>query len=319
MRTVNVGVIGVGAMGENHVRVYHKMEEANLIAVSDVSERALKKIEKKYGAKGYTDYCELLENPDIEVVSVCVPTTFHHAVVMEAIRHKKHILVEKPMAFTLTEAEEMIAAAKEAGIILATGHVERFNPAVQKAKELIDDGVIGDIVSAFAKRVGPLPPRIKDVGVSIDLAIHDLDIMNYLFEEEITQVYGTMNSSFDDSEFEDHAEIMVSFDNESTGIIEVNWLTPYKRRELELTGTAGIISVDYIQQSIEVYGKFAQDIEIKHEEPLKGELNSFLHSVVEGEEPVITGEDGLKALKMVIAANKSSKEHRPISLNELER
>ena len=318
MRTVNVGVIGVGAMGENHVRVYHKMEEANLMGVSDVSERALKKIEKKYGAKGYTDYCELLANPEIEVVSVCVPTTFHHAVVMEAIKHKKHVLVEKPIAFTLTEAEEMIAAAKEAGVILATGHVERFNPAVQKAKELIDDGVIGDIVSAFAKRVGPLPPRIKDVGVSIDLAIHDLDIMNYLFEEEITQVYGTMNSSFDDSEFEDHAEIMVSFDNESTGIIEVNWLTPYKRRELELTGTAGIISVDYIQQSIEVFGKFAQDIEIVHEEPLKGELKSFLNSVVEEKEPVITGEDGLKALKMVIAANKSSKEHRPISLDELE-
>ena len=317
MRTVNVGVIGVGAMGENHVRVYHKMEEANLMGVSDVSERALKKIEKKYGAKGYTDYCELLANPEIEVVSVCVPTTFHHAVVMEAIRHKKHVLVEKPIAFTLTEAEEMIAAAKEAGVILATGHVERFNPAVQKAKELIDDGVIGDIVSAFAKRVGPLPPRIKDVGVSIDLAIHDLDIMNYLFEEEITQVYGTMNSSFDDSEFEDHAEIMVSFDNESTGIIEVNWLTPYKRRELELTGTAGIISVDYIQQSIEVFGKFAQDIEIVHEEPLKGELKSFLKSVVEEKEPVITGEDGLKALKMVIAANKSSKEHRPVSLDEL--
>ncbi|MBQ6511098.1 Gfo/Idh/MocA family protein [Methanobrevibacter sp.] len=318
MRTVNVGVIGVGAMGENHVRVYHKMEEANLIAVSDVSERALKKIEKKYGAKGFTEYDDLLNDPDIEAVSVCVPTTFHHDVVMEAIKHKKHVLVEKPIAFTLNEAEEMIAAAKEAGVILATGHVERFNPAVQKAKELIDDGVIGDIVSAFAKRVGPLPPRIKDVGVSIDLAIHDLDIMNYLFEEDITQVYGTMNSSFDDSEFEDHAEIMVSFDNESTGIIEVNWLTPYKRRELELTGTAGIISVDYIQQSIEVYGKFAQDIQIKHDEPLKGELKSFLTSVVEEKEPEITGEDGLKALKMVIAANKSSKEHRPISLNELE-
>ena len=318
MRTVNVGVIGVGAMGENHVRVYHKMEEANLIAVSDVSERALKKIEKKYGAKGYTEYVDLLQNPDIEVVSVCVPTTFHHAVVMEAIKHKKHILVEKPIAFTLNEAEEMISAAKEAGVILSTGHVERFNPAVQKAKELIDDGVIGDIVSAFAKRVGPLPPRIKDVGVSIDLAIHDLDIMNYLFEENVTQVYGTMNSSFDDSEFEDHAEIMVSFENESTGIIEVNWLTPYKRRELELTGTAGIISVDYIKQSIEVYGKFAQDIQIKHEEPLKCELKSFLNTVVEEKEPIITGEDGLKALKMVIAANKSSKDHRPISLNELE-
>ena len=317
MKTVNVGVIGVGAMGENHVRVYHKMEEANLLSVSDVSERALKKIEKKYGAKGYTDYNELLKNPDIEVVSVCVPTTYHHSVVMEAIKNKKHVLVEKPIAFTLKEAKEMIEAAKEAGVILATGHVERFNPAVQKAKELIDDGVIGDIVSAFAKRVGPLPPRIKDVGVAIDLAIHDLDIMNYLFEEEITQVYGTMNSILDDCEFEDHAEIMVSFNNESTGIIEVNWLTPYKRRELELTGTDGIISVDYIKQSIDVYGKFAQDIEIKHEEPLKSELNSFLNAVVNNEDPEITGEDGLKALEMVIAANKSSKEHRPISLDEL--
>ncbi|MBQ2637132.1 MAG: Gfo/Idh/MocA family oxidoreductase [Methanobrevibacter sp.] len=317
MKTVNVGVIGVGAMGENHVRVYHKMEEANLLAVSDVSERALKKIEKKYGAKGYTDYNALLENPEIEAVSVCVPTTFHYSVVMEAIKHKKHVLVEKPIAFTLEEAEEMIAAAKEAGVMLATGHVERFNPAVQKAKELIEDGVIGDVVSAFAKRVGPLPPRIKDVGVSIDLAIHDLDIMNYLFDEDVTQVYGSMNSSFDDSEFEDHAEIMVNFDNEATGIIEVNWLTPYKRRELELTGTAGIISVDYIKQSIEVYGKFAQDIQIKHEEPLKGELKSFLNAVVNDIEPEITGEDGLKALKMVIAANRSSKEHKPISFEEL--
>ena len=316
MRTINVGVVGVGAMGENHVRVYHKMEEANLVAVSDVSERALKKIEKKYGAKGFTEYSELLEDPEIEAVSVCVPTTFHHAVVMEAIKHGKHVLVEKPIAFTVSEAEEMIA--KEAGVLLATGHVERFNPAVQKAKELVDDGVIGDIVSAFAKRVGPLPPRIKDVGVSIDLAIHDLDIMNYLFEEEVTQVYGSMNCSFDDSEFEDHAEIMVNFNNESTGIVEVNWLTPYKRRELELTGTAGIISVDYIKQSIEVYGKFAQDIQIKHEEPLKGELKSFLNAVMKGEEPEITGEDGLKALKMVIAANKSSQEHKPISFEELE-
>jgi UDP-N-acetylglucosamine 3-dehydrogenase len=127
-----------------------------------------------------------------------------------------------------------------------------------------------------------------------------------------------MNSVLEDCQFEDHAEIMVSFDNESTGIIEVNWLTPYKRRELELTGTDGIISVDYIKQSIEVFGKFGQDVEIIHEEPLKGELKSFLNAVVNEEEPEITGEDGLKALKMVIAANKSSKEHRPISLDELE-
>ena len=318
MRTVNVGVIGVGAMGYNHARVYYKLEEANLVAVSDVSERTLNKVAKKYDAKGFTDYEDLLKDPEIEVVSVCVPTIFHHDVVMEAIKHGKHVLVEKPIAFTLKEAEDMIAAAKEAGVILATGHVERFNPAVQKAKELIDNDVIGDIVSASAKRVGPFPPRIKDVGVTIDLAIHDLDVMNYLFDEDVIQVYGTMNSILEKCEFEDHAEIMINFKNESTGILEVNWLTPYKRRQIEITGTDGIISVDYIEQSIDVYGKFAQDIDIKHEEPLKEELRSFLNAVVNGTEPEITGEDGLKALKMVIAATKSSREHKPISFDEIE-
>ena len=131
-------------------------------------------------------------------------------------------------------------------------------------------------------------------------------------------LYEYLNNSKEKCEFEDHAEIMINFKNESTGILEVNWLTPYKRRQIEITGTDGIISVDYIEQSIDVYGKFAQDIDIKHEEPLKEELRSFLTSVVNETEPEITGEDGLKALKMVIAATKSSKEHRPISFNELE-
>ena len=317
MRKVNVGVIGVGAMGMNHARVYHNLEEANLIAVSDVSERTLKKVCRKYNTEGYTDIEELLKNPEIEVVSVCVPTTLHHNIVMKAIEYGKHVLVEKPIAFTLKEAEEMIAAAKEKGVLLGTGHVERFNPALQKAKELIDNDVIGDIVSISAKRVGPYPPRIQDVGVTIDLAIHDLDVMYYLFDEEVLQVFGTMSSILDQCDHEDHAEIMVCFENEGTGILEVNWLTPYKKREIEITGTDGIISVDYIEQSIDVFGKFAQDIEIIHEEPLKEELSSFLNCVVNNKRPVISGEDGLNALKMVIAAKKSSEEHKPISFDEL--
>jgi UDP-N-acetylglucosamine 3-dehydrogenase len=271
---------------------------------------------KKYDTKGYNDIEDLLNDPEIEVVSVCVPTTHHYNVVMKAIEHGKHVLVEKPIAFTEEEAEGMIKAAKEKGVILSTGHVERFNPAVQKAKELIENDVIGDVVSASAKRVGPFPPRIKDVGVAIDLAIHDLDVMYYLFDEEVSQVYATMGSILDKCEYEDHAEIMVNFED-VTGILEVNWLTPYKRRQIEITGTDGIISVDYIDQSIDVHGKFAQDIQIKHEEPLKEELSSFLECVVNNEKPVITGEDGLNALRMVLAANKSSKEHIPIPLDKI--
>ena len=314
METVNVGVIGVGAMGYNHARVYSKLENANLVAVADVVEKTVKKVAKKYKTKAYCEIEELLKDPEIEVVSVCVPTTFHHEVVMQAIEYGKHVLVEKPIAFTAEEAEEMIAAAKEKGVKLATGHVERFNPAVQKAKDLIDNDVIGDLVAVSAKRVGPFPPRIKDVGVAIDLAIHDLDVMNFLIDEEVEQVYASMSSILDKCEFEDHAEIMVNFEEDITGLLEVNWLTPYKRRQIEITGTAGIITVDYITQSIDVYGKFAQDVTIKHEEPLIKELSSFLNCVINDTEPEITGEDGLKALKMVLAANKSSKEHIPINL-----
>jgi len=317
VNSVNVGVIGVGAMGYNHARVYYRLDNANLIGVSDVSESTLSKVSKKYDTKGYNDYMDLLKNPEIEAVSVCVPTTHHYNVVMAAIEHGKHVLVEKPIAFTLNEAEGMIEAAKEKGVKLSTGHVERFNPAVQKAKELIEMDIIGDVVSASAKRVGPFPPRIKDVGVAIDLAIHDLDVMYYLFDDDVTQVYATMGSILEKCEYEDHAEIMTKFANGITGILEVNWLTPYKRRALEITGTDGIISIDYMDQSVDVAGKFAQKVDIQREEPLKYEITSFLNSIMDNKDMEITGEDGLNALKMVLAANMSSKEQLPVKLDEL--
>jgi len=317
VKSVNVGVIGVGAMGYNHARVYYRLDNANLIGISDVSESTLSKVSKKYDTKGYNEYMDLLKNPEIEAVSVCVPTTHHYNVVMDAIEHGKHVLVEKPIAFTLNEAEGMIKAAKEKGVKLSTGHVERFNPAVQKAKELIEMDIIGDVVSASAKRVGPFPPRIKDVGVAIDLAIHDLDVMYYLFDNDVTQVYATMGSILEKCEYEDHAEIMTKFANGITGILEVNWLTPYKRRALEITGTDGIISIDYMDQSVDVAGKFAQKVDIQREEPLKYEITSFLNSIVNNEDMEISGEDGLNALKMVLAANISSKEQLPIKLDEI--
>ena len=127
-----------------------------------------------------------------------------------------------------------------------------------------------------------------------------------------------MGSILNNCEYEDHAEIMVNFAGGMTGMLEVNWLTPYKRREISITGTDGIINVDYIDQSIDVRGKFAQDIQIEHKEPLMEELRSFLNAVTENKKPVITGEDGLNALKMVIAANRSSKTKKPITLEELE-
>ncbi|MEN4006148.1 MAG: Gfo/Idh/MocA family oxidoreductase [Methanobacteriaceae archaeon] len=315
MNKINVGVIGVGAMGYNHARVYSELENADLMAVSDLLRTKSKEVSKKYNTEGYVDYNDVLKMPEIEAVSVCVPTTRHFNVVMDAIEHGKHVLVEKPIAFTLKEARAMVKAAKDEGVKLAIGHVERFNPAVEKSKELIKNGVIGEVVSASAKRVGPFPPRIKDVGVIIDLAIHEVDVMFYLFESPVSRIYANMGSRLEKCEYEDHAEIMSKFKNGIIGMLEVNWLTPYKKRKLEITGVDGIISIDYIDQTVDVYSKSTQKIDIPYKEPLKEELSSFLYAVENGEDPKITGEDGIYALEIVTAAIKSAKNNFPVDIN----
>ncbi|AXV39718.1 Gfo/Idh/MocA family protein [Methanobacterium sp. BAmetb5] len=315
MNKVNVGVVGVGAMGHNHVRVYTRLKNANLLAVSDLMKGTLAEVSKKYNTVGFVDYDNVLKMPEIDAVSVCVPTTYHYEVVMSAIEQGKHVLVEKPIAFTLKEAKDMVKAARKQGVKLATGHVERFNPAVLEAKKLLRDKLIGEVVSVSAKRVGPFPPRIKDVGVTIDLAIHEVDVMAYLMDSPVSKVYAHVGSRLEKCEYEDHAEIMMEFYNNAIGMLEVNWLTPYKKRQLEVTGTDGIISLDYIDQTVEIFGKNARNVRVPHHEPLMEELDSFLNAIMLDEKPKITGEDGIHALKTVLASMKSAKEKTPIKID----
>ena len=316
MKQTNVGVIGVGSMGYNHVRIYSELENANLIAISDMVRGTLDKVSKEFDTVGYVDYDNILQIDDIEVVNICVPTVFHYNVVMDAIEAGKNVLVEKPIALKLPEAQKMIEAAEDAGVTLATGHVERFNPAVRVTKKLIDDGEIGEVVTASSKRLGPFPPRIRDVGVAIDLAIHDVDIFNYLFESQAETVYANMSSKLENCEFEDHAEIMTKYENGALSILETNWLTPYKKRQLNITGVDGIISVDYWNQTVKLFKENNQveDIKVNNKEPLKEELRSFINSVQNKTEPEVSGKDGFKALKIVNAAMQSSKEQRLVYL-----
>jgi UDP-N-acetylglucosamine 3-dehydrogenase len=315
VKKLNVGVVGVGAMGHNHVRVYTRLKNANLMAVSDLMKGTLAEVSKKYNTVGFVDYDNVLKMPEIDAVSICVPTTYHYEVVMSAIEQGKHVLVEKPIAFTLKEAKDMVRAARKEGVKLATGHVERFNPAVLEAKKLLREKLIGEVVSVSAKRVGPFPPRIKDVGVTIDLAIHEVDVMAYLMDSPVSKVYAHVGSRLEKCEYEDHAEIMMEFYNNAIGMLEVNWLTPYKKRQLEVTGTDGIISLDYIDQTVEIFGKNARNVRVPHHEPLMVELESFLNAIMLDEKPKITGEDGIHALKTVLAAMKSAKEKVPVKID----
>lgn len=317
MKETNVGVIGVGAMGYNHVRIYSELENANLLAISDMVRGTLDNVSKEFNTVGYVDYDNILQLDDLEAVNICVPTVFHHDVVMNAIEAGKNVLVEKPVASELGQAREMINAAKDAGVKLATGHVERFNPAVRVAKQLLDDGEIGEIVTANAKRLGPYPPRIRDVGVAIDLAIHDIDIFNYLFESKAEMVFANMSSNLKNCEFEDHAEIMTKYDNGALSILETNWLTPYKKRQLNITGVDGIISVDYGSQEVTLYkeNNHKEEVKVDNKEPLKEELRSFINAVQTDSNPEVTGQDGYEALRIVEAAMKSSKNKNLVYLD----
>ena len=317
MKQTNVGVIGVGSMGYNHVRIYSELENANLVAISDMVRGTLDKVSKEFNTVGYVDYDNILQIDDIEVVNICVPTVFHHDVVMRAIEAGKNVLVEKPIASKLNEAEEMIKAAEDAGVTLATGHVERFNPAVRVAKKLIDEGAIGEVVTANSKRLGPFPPRIRDVGVAIDLAIHDIDIFNYLFNSRANTVFANMSSKLKNCEFEDHAEIMTKYDSGVLSILETNWLTPYKKRQLTITGIDGIISVDYGNQTVTLFKENNQveDIKVENKEPLKEELRSFVDCVQNNIPPEVSGKDGCEALRIVDAAMTSSKDKRLVYLD----
>lgn len=317
MKQTNVGVIGVGSMGYNHVRIYSELENANLVAISDMVRGTLDKVSKEFNIVGYVDYDNILQIDDIEVVNICVPTVFHHDVVMRAIEAGKNVLVEKPIASKLNEAEEMIKAAEDAGVTLATGHVERFNPAVRVAKKLIDEGAIGEVVTANSKRLGPFPPRIRDVGVAIDLAIHDIDIFNYLFNSRANTVFANMSSKLKNCEFEDHAEIMTKYDSGVLSILETNWLTPYKKRQLNITGIDGIISVDYGNQTVTLFKENNQveDIKVENKEPLKEELRSFVDCVQNNTPPEVSGKDGYEALRIVDAAMTSSKDKRLVYLD----
>lgn len=317
MKQTNVGVIGVGSMGYNHVRIYSELENANLVAISDMVRGTLDKVSKEFNTVGYVDYDNILQIDDIEVVNICVPTVFHHDVVMRAIEAGKNVLVEKPIASKLNEAEEMIKAAEDAGVTLVTGHVERFNPAVRVAKKLIDEGAIGEVVTANSKRLGPFPPRIRDVGVAIDLAIHDIDIFNYLFNSRANTVFANMSSKLKNCEFEDHAEIMTKYDSGVLSILETNWLTPYKKRQLNITGIDGIISVDYGNQTVTLFKENNQveDIKVENKEPLKEELRSFVDCVQNNTPPEVSGKDGYEALRIVDAAMTSSKDKRLVYLD----
>ncbi len=314
---VKVGVIGLGFMGSAHARVYSQLKDCELVGICD-SNSEKKQLAKMYNCKFCEDSADFLEE-DLDAVSVCTPTPMHRDVVIEALEKGKHVLVEKPFADTLRNGEEMARKAEKTDRLLAVGYIERFNSAVRKLKKIVD---FSQIYSTVSIRFGPLPPRTKYAGVFLDLASHEIDILNYLTKTQPEVLY-THVSSRSDNDFEDYAYISLKYGHMHSHI-EAGWLPNYKLRFIHLYGNEKFYTLNYAQQNLKVcrappkakmeHGSWKdilwlsrnveENIPVSSNEPLKTELKCFIESVNKNEiiDPLCNTEDALQVLKIAETA-----------------
>jgi len=324
---MKVGVIGIGSMGINHVRVYADM--GVLEGVTDVSRASGESVSKRFSTEFFEDAQQLLKN--VDAVSISTPTSTHREMVRMAIENGVNILVEKPFTGDPKIAEELCLEAEKEHLVLSVGMVERHNPVVGAAKQRLQDKDFGNLITFTSRRVSSMPERIRDVGVIMDLGIHDVDVFNYLCGSPVKSVY-TIGGSANGTGFEDHANIILEAENGVKGVIEINWLTPMKVRSVSLTCSKLFAEFDYMDQSIATsssrysnpedssfcfgspwefdYRKFS----VKKAEPLKRELSDFVSAVRDGHQPLVSGREVLNDLRVCKAALRSLQERRMVSL-----
>jgi UDP-N-acetylglucosamine 3-dehydrogenase len=325
---LNVGVIGLGSMGLNHARVYSEI--ANLVGIADSDEKILNSVSERFDVKGYSDFHNLLDKEDLDAVSISTPTSTHFDIASEFIKAGIPVLVEKPMGGDLEKARILVEEARNNNVIIAAGFIERHNPVVGLTKSLVEKKQFGNVISISSRRVSSFPARIKDVGVIFDLGIHDIDVIRYLLGAKVRSVYALAGKT-GGSEFEDHANIFLEFEDGILAVIEVNWLTPMKVRKVSLTCSKNFVEMDYINQLLQVSSSTIKKIdsgnlyripqeyserkiELERREPLKNELDDFLKAVETKGTPLVSGEEGVATLEIAQAAMQSVIEGKRIFL-----
>jgi UDP-N-acetylglucosamine 3-dehydrogenase len=315
---MRVGVIGVGSMGQNHARILS--EKGVLASVSDIAPEVSKAVGEKYSVKYHIDFREMLKS-DVDAVVIVTPTSTHEKIASEAIRAGKHVLLEKPMTGNSKTLRGLVELARKADVVLAGGFTERYNPVVSFAKQSLQGGVYGELITAATRRVSSMPSRVRDVGVIMDLGVHDIDVVQYVVGKPARSVYALAGQG-KGMKYEDHANMLIDFEGGTTGFIEVNWLTPMKVRKLALTCSKNFVEVDYMDQAALVCSSTFKPVEggnlynvplefdvrrvsLKKEEPLKRELADFLSSAAGGKEPLVSGENAIQTLRIAEAALES--------------
>jgi UDP-N-acetylglucosamine 3-dehydrogenase len=300
-RTLRVGVVGAGVMGTNHGRVMAGLPGIELIGIVDPLPEHRARAVKLIGCPTFTNLDALIE-AGVDAVTIAAPTHLHHQVALACIARGIHVLVEKPIASTVEEGRDIVEAARKAGVTLMVGHVERFNPAVAAIKQAIKDE---DILSIAITRVGPFPPRMSDVGVVIDLAVHDIDLIRWFTESDIVDVQSQLANAV--AEREDIALLQFRTASGVLAHINTNWLTPFKARTVTVATRGKYVTGDLLTRQVTECFGFQRDgsysmrhLPVGQEEPLRAELLEFLSAVRTGGVPAVTGEQGVASLEIAI-------------------
>ncbi len=298
---LRVGVVGVGVMGSNHARVLSEMSGVQLVGIADPDRKQRDLVTRAVGCPAFSDMDALLRS-GIDAVTIAAPTHLHHDLALECIGRGVNLMVEKPIASNVAEARAIVAAARRAGVTLMIGHVERFNPAVESIKRWVKDE---DILSIAITRVGPFPPRMSNVGVVIDLAVHDIDLIRWFTELEIVEIQPQLSSAV--AEREDIALLQFRTASGVLAHINTNWLTPFKARNIHIATRDKYLIADLLTlQVTECFG-FQTDgsysmrhLSVGYAEPLRAELVAFVNAVRRGETPPVTGEEGVASLEIAM-------------------
>jgi UDP-N-acetylglucosamine 3-dehydrogenase len=331
---VRIGLAGLGAMGRNHLRVLSSRPDTRLVAIADPVPEVLAVAAALSGAQAFAEPGAMVAEAELDALVIAAPTTAHVPLALAAIERGVAILVEKPLAATVEEGVRIVAAARERGVPVQVGHVERFNPAVLELGRLLADGWLSSIYAIASRRAGPFPARIRDVGVTVDLATHDVDILSWIAGERPSRVYAETAQRIH-ADHEDLLFGLLHFPSGTTGMLDVNWLTPAKRRQLVVVGEEGMFELDYLTQRltftratdttnprlIKGYAPTFEgevlELPVASAEPLAAEIDAFVDVVRNGGRPIIDAEDGLWAVAVAISLLDAAAQGAAIDLSEL--
>ena len=330
---LRIGVVGLGEMGGAHLRAWAEIDLARVVAVCDPRPDVLGRAIRNRTIIGYHDFQAMMSEEGLDAVSIAVPTSLHRDVALAAMNHGISALIEKPLAGSTSQATEIVDAARNSDAVVTVGHIERFNPAIQTLRARLRSGDLGQVFAVKAERTGPPAFRVQEAGVVMDLATHDLDIMQLVIDSPVRSIYARCAQQAG-SPAEDLVIAMLGFMDGSIGLLDTNWLSPTKTRRLTVLGEKGMYVVDYLRQDLYFYDNSLASaldydtlaslagvsegdmtkIHVSRAEPLRMELLAFAEAVVDRASAPVPLEDGFSAVWLAEQVKESARTGAPIEV-----